>query len=102
MLGSLTCRTGLVNRQKFKVAERKWYTTCLCAEHFYFHEQHLLCCVCALILCYRVANMSRVTIFFFFFFTFLVIFSSLIANLIRGTATLQNDILTVLRFNHSL
>ena len=42
--------------------------------------------------------MGRVAIFF----TFLVIFSSLIANLIRGTATLQNDSLTVLRFNHSL
>ena len=30
------------------------------------------------------------------------IFTSLIANLIRGTATLQNENLTVLRFDHSI
>ena len=33
---------------------------------------------------------------------FLVVFMSLIENLTRGTATLQNEILTVLRFQHSL
>ena len=42
--------------------------------------------------------MARVAIFY----VFLVIFSSLIANLIRGKATLQNEILTVLRFDHPL
>ena len=42
--------------------------------------------------------MGRVAIFDIF----LVVITSLIANLIRGTATLQNEILTVLRFDHSL
>ena len=42
--------------------------------------------------------MGRVAIFL----RFLVIFMSLIANLIMGTATLQNEILTVLRFDHSI
>ena len=54
--------------------------------------------------------MDRIAIFtvFFFFFCFffvvvvVVIFTSLIENLTRGTATLQNEILTVLRFHHSL
>ena len=71
----------------------------LCAEHFYFHEQHLFSCVNHLLLCYRLLNMGRVAIFDVFF---LVIFTSLIANLIRVTATLQNEILTVLKFDHSL
>ena len=33
---------------------------------------------------------------------FSVVSKSMIANLTRGTATLQNEILTVLRFGHSL
>ena len=41
--------------------------------------------------------MGRVAIFDVF-----VIFTSLIANLIRGTTTLQKEILTVLRVDHSL
>ena len=41
--------------------------------------------------------MGRVAIFFTFF---VAIFTSLIENLTRGTATLQNEILTVLRFHH--
>ena len=72
----------------------------LCAEHFYFHEQHLFSCVNHLLLCYRLLNMGRVAIFDGFFF--LVIFTSLIANLIMVTATLQNEILTVLKFDNSL
>ena len=43
--------------------------------------------------------MSKVAIFFL---RCLVIFTSLIANLTKDTATLQNEILTVLRFHHSL
>ena len=31
-----------------------------------------------------------------------VMFTSLIANLTKGTVTLQNEILTVLRFHHCL
>ena len=31
-VGSWTCRTGLVNRQKIKVSERKWDSTSLSAE----------------------------------------------------------------------
>ena len=42
--------------------------------------------------------MGRVALFL----RFSVVFKSLIANLTRGTATLQNVILTVLRFGHSL
>ena len=71
----------------------------LCAEHFYFHEQHLFPCVNPLLLCYRVLNMGRVA---FVFRRFLVIFTSWIENLTRGTATLQNEIFTVLRFHNSL
>ena len=73
-LGSRTCRIGPVNRQKLKVAQRKWHSTFVCAEHSYFHEQHLFSCVNHLRLCYRVLNMGRVTIFlrFFFFFFFYV------------------------------
>ena len=37
-----------------------------------------------------------------FFFMFFGLFMSLMANLIRGTATSENEILTVLRFDHSL
>ena len=36
------------------------------------------------------------------FLRFVVVFKSLIANVTRGPATLQNEILTVLRFGHSL
>ena len=90
-LGSRTCRIGLINRQKIKVAQWKLHSTFLCAEHFYFHEQHLFSCVNPLLLCYRLLHMGRVAIFG----RFLVIFTSLIANLTRGTATLQNEILTV-------
>ena len=61
-LGSRTCRTGPVNRQKIKVAEGKWHSTFLCAEHFYFHKQHLFSCN-PLLLCYRVLHMERVGIF---------------------------------------
>ena len=35
------------------------------------------------------------------FWRVVIIFYVLIANLIRGTATLHNEILTVLRFDHS-
>ena len=42
--------------------------------------------------------MGRVAIFG----RFLVIFTSLVTNLIRGTATLQNEILTLFRFDYSL
>ena len=71
-VGSRTCRIGFVNRQKVKVAERKWHSTFLCAKHFYFHEQHLFSCVNPLHLCYRVLNMSRVAIFDGFFGCFYV------------------------------
>ena len=62
-VGLRTCRIGLVNQQRNKVAEPKWHSTFLCAEHFYFHEQHLFSCVNLLLLCYRVLNMGRVAIF---------------------------------------
>ena len=97
-LGSRTCRIVPANRQNIKVAQQKWHRTFLYAEYFYFHEQHLFSCVNPLLLCYRMLNMDRVAIFL----RFLVIFTSLIENLTRGTATLQNEILTVLRFHHSL
>ena len=97
-LGSRTCRIGPVNRQNINAAQQKWDRTFLCAEHFYFHEQHLFSCVNPLLLCHRVLNMGRVAIFL----RFLVIFTSLIENLTRGPATLQNEISTVLRFHHSL
>ena len=82
-LGSRTCRIGPVNRQNIKVAQQKWHRTFLCAEYFYFHEQHLFSCVNPLLLCYRMLNMDRVAIFL----RFLVIFTSLIENLTRGTAS---------------
>ena len=63
-LGSRTCRIGPVNRQNIKVAQKKWHRTFLCAEHFYFHEQHLFSCVNPFLLCYRVLNMGRVAHFF--------------------------------------
>ena len=44
--------------------------------------------------------MARVAMFLTVYF--LVIFTSLIENLTRATASLQNEILTVLRFHHSL
>ena len=62
-LGSRTCRIGPVNRQNIKVAQQKWHRTFLCAEYFYFHEQHLFSCVNPLLLCYRMLNMDRVAIF---------------------------------------
>ena len=46
----------------------------LCAEHFYFQDQHLFSCVDPLLLCYRVLNMGRVVLFL----CFSVIFKSLI------------------------
>ena len=98
-LGSRTCRIGPAKWQNIKFAQQKWHRTFLCAEYFYFHEQHLFSCVNPLLLCYRMLNMDRVAIFYVFFG---VIFTSLIENLTRGTATLQNEILTVLRFHHSL
>ena len=113
-LGSRTCRIGPVNWQNINVAQQKWHRTFLCAEYFYFYEQHLFSCVNPLLLCYRMINMDRIAIlfiyfffcfvlpFFFFLLLFLVIFTSLIENLTRGTATLQNEIFTVLRFHHSL
>ena len=97
-LGSRTCRIGPVNRQLIKVAEGKWHSTFLCAEHFYFHKQHLFSCVSPLLLCYRVLHMGRVGIFDVFGSSF----TCLIAILTRGTATLQNEILALLRFHHSL
>ena len=36
------------------------------------------------------------------FFFIIIIFTSLVENLIRGTAALQNEILPVWRFDHSL
>ena len=71
-LGSRTCRIGPVNRQNIKVAQQKWHRAFLCAEHFYFHEQHLFSCVIPLLLCYRVLNMGRVTICFDVFWSFYV------------------------------
>ena len=97
-LHSRTCWLSLLNQQKIKVAEQKWHSTFLRAKHFYFHEQHLFSYVNPILLCYRVLNMGRMAIFGHFLF----IFSSLIADLVRGTATLQNEILTVLRYDHSL
>ena len=64
-LGSRTCRIDPVNRQSFKVAQQKEHRTFLCAEYFYFHEQHLFSCVNPLLLCYRMLNMDRIAIFFF-------------------------------------
>ena len=69
-LGLRTCRIGPVNRQNIKVAQQKWHRTFLCAEHFYFHKQHLVSCVNPLLLCYRMLNMEREAIFFFSFFFF--------------------------------
>ena len=66
--GSRTCRIGPVNRQNIKVAQQKWHRTFLCAEYFYFHEQHLFSCVIPLLLGYRMLNMDRVAIFIFFYF----------------------------------
>ena len=86
------------NSGKIKGNEQKLHSTFLCAEHFYFLDLHLLFRVDPFILCYKVLNMGRVALFW----CILVIFKSLIANLTRGTATLQNKILTVLRFGHSL
>ena len=74
--GSRTCWIGLVNQQKIKVAERKWHCTFLCAEHFYFHEQHLFSCVNPLLFCYRVLNMGRVAIFDVFW-SFLCLWSQI-------------------------
>ena len=65
-VGSQTCRIGLVNRPKIKVAGKKWHSTCLCAEHFNFNEQHLFSCLNPLILYYRVLNIGRVAIFYVF------------------------------------
>ena len=79
-IGSRTCRIGLVNLKKIN-----------------FHEQHLFSCVNPLLSCYRVLNMGWGAMFW----PFLVIFTSLTTKLIRGTATLHNEILTVLRFDHS-
>ena len=62
-LGSQTSRICPINQQKIKVAEQKWHNTFLCAEHFYFHEQHLFSCVNPLLLCYRMLNLGRVAIF---------------------------------------
>ena len=62
-LGSRTCRIGPVNRQNIRVAQQKWNRTFLCAEYFYFHEQHLFSCVNPLLLGYRMLNMDRVAIF---------------------------------------
>ena len=90
--GSRTTRIGLVNRGKLEVNEQKCHSAFLCAEHFYFQDQHLFFCVDPLLLCYRVLNMGRVALFL----CFSVIFKSLIANLTWGTATLQNECLVVL------
>ena len=62
-LGSRTCRIGPVNRQNIKVAQQKWHRTFLCAEYFYFHEQHLFSCINPLPLCYRMLTMDRLAIF---------------------------------------
>ena len=59
-LGSRTCRIGPVNQRNIKVAQQKWHRTFLCAEYFYFHEQHLFSCINPLLLCYRMLNMDRV------------------------------------------
>ena len=91
-------RLGFVSQGKIKVNEQKYLSAVLCAEHFYFQYQHLFSCVDPLLLCYRVLNMGRVVLFW----CFSVIFKSLIANLTRGIATLQNKILTVLRVVRSL
>ena len=63
-LGSRPYRIGPVNRQNIQVAQQKWHRSFLCAEHFYFHEQHLFSCVNPLLLCYMVLNMGRVAISF--------------------------------------
>ena len=76
-LGSQTCRIGPVNRQNIKVAQQKWHRTFLCAEHFYFHRQHLFSCVNPLLLCYRVLNMGRVAICFDIFWSFLRLWSKI-------------------------
>ena len=62
-------------------------------EDFHFQDRHLFSCAVSLFLCYRVLNIGRVSLFW----CFSVIFKSLIANLTRGIATLQNEILTVLK-----
>ena len=62
-LGLQTHLIGPVNWQKIKVSERKWYSTFLFAEHFYFHEKHLFSFVNPLFLCYRMPNLGRVAIF---------------------------------------
>ena len=63
-LGSQPAESALVNRQNIKVAQQKWHRTFLCAEYFYFHEQHLFSRVNPLLLCYRMLNMDRVAILF--------------------------------------
>ena len=70
-LGSRTCRIDPVNPQNIKVAQQRWHITFLCAEYFYFHEQHLFSCINPLLLCYKILNMDR-TIFLRFFGHFYV------------------------------
>ena len=96
--GSRPTQIGLVNRGKIRVNEQKRHSAFLCAEHLYFQDRHLFSSVDPLLLCYRELNMGRVALIW----CFSDIFKPLIANLTRGTATLQNEILTVLRFCHSL
>ena len=76
-LGSQTCRIGPVNRQNTKVAQQKWHRIFVCAEHFYFHEQHLFTCVNPFLLCYRVLNMGRVAILWDVFWSFLHLWSKI-------------------------
>ena len=96
--GSQITWIGLINHGKIKINEQKCLSTFLCAEHFYFQEWHWFSCVDPLLLCYKVLNMGRIALFL----CFSVNFKSLIANLTRGTANLQKEILTVLRFGQSL
>ena len=43
--------------------EQKHRSAFLCAEHFYYQDRHLFSCVDPVLLCYRVLNMGRVTLF---------------------------------------
>ena len=69
----------------------------LYAEHFYFHKRDLFFCVSPFFVGYMVLTLGRV----FSFWRLWVIFTSLIANLTRGTAALQNENSTVFRYHYS-
>ena len=82
---SRTCRIGLVNWRTNKCHRMKVVKWFLYVKHLYFQDNNLFTCVNPVRLCHRVLNVSRVATFW----CFSVIFTSLIANLTRGTVILK-------------